>query len=503
MANTDSDYRFRRRSLTELVEQHIIIPRPFHTSSSLDEEPRSLSSSPSLSTVKNPIFGKDFALKNPIYKLNPKPRKSSRPGSRAGSNNSSAQNSDVSDSDDPSNWAPVGARSSETVHFNPIYSRKIPLFNRIFRRSSSIETYLKSHLNAIPVEMKLLIASLLDFKSLVRLSRTSWEWKRICDDSRLWQRICLTEWGITQPAPLHTIAISSSLRAHHLDPGGDQLDWKQIFGRTRLNLKFVDDTIEEITPAMHLKIVLLGSSVSGKTALVEQLFNQRRQNMRTQQSYNFGASIYTSLLNENSNNNGSSTPSMDATRDTPTSNNDIVQQPQIQAQDALTRTDLPLTALTCSMEENWVLCTEVNGKNVLVQVDDTSGIEEYTALRDQYIKWGQAFLLVYNVASKKSLQELGAIRRQIMRLKSPVKGSGVPIVVCGNNGELDVEHGRQVSLEEGEAFAKSHSHPFFEVSSLGGQNILQCFQALLIQCVECGAFTNIEGDKKSKRCVIS
>ena len=55
--------------------------------------------------------------------------------------------------------------------------------------------------------------------------------------------------------------------------------------------------------------------------------------------------------------------------------------------------------------------------------------EEYSAMRDQYMRTGQGFLIVYSVTSPSSFHEVSQFRDQILRVKD---ADNVPIVIVGN-----------------------------------------------------------------------
>ncbi len=56
--------------------------------------------------------------------------------------------------------------------------------------------------------------------------------------------------------------------------------------------------------------------------------------------------------------------------------------------------------------------------------------EQYSAMRDQYMRCGQAFLIVYSVTSRSSFNEVSRARDLILRVKD---ADNVPIVIVGNN----------------------------------------------------------------------
>lgn len=48
-----------------------------------------------------------------------------------------------------------------------------------------------------------------------------------------------------------------------------------------------------------------------------------------------------------------------------------------------------------------------DGETCLLDILDTAGQEEYSAMRDQYMRTGEGFLLVFAVNSPKSFEDIG------------------------------------------------------------------------------------------------
>lgn len=78
----------------------------------------------------------------------------------------------------------------------------------------------------------------------------------------------------------------------------------------------------------------------------------------------------------------------------------------------------------------------------LLDVLDTAGQEEYSAMREQYMRTGEGFLLVYSITSRQSFEEIVTFQQQILRVKDK---DYFPIIVVGNKCDLESE--RQVSTE--------------------------------------------------------
>lgn len=118
-------------------------------------------------------------------------------------------------------------------------------------------------------------------------------------------------------------------------------------------------------------------------------------------------------------------------------------------------------------------CT-VDNEQVVLDILDTAGQEEYLAMREQYMRTGEGFLLVYAINSKNSLDELQVFYEQIQRVKD---SDNVVVLVVGNKSDLESE--RQVSYEEGLAFARLLSCPFMETSAKQRINVEEAFYGLV------------------------
>ena len=85
--------------------------------------------------------------------------------------------------------------------------------------------------------------------------------------------------------------------------------------------------------------------------------------------------------------------------------------------------------ITTHTEENYRKHITVDTNPCTVNIIDTAGQHEYTALRDQHLKDGKGFLLVFALNDKTTFEEVKQLREQIVKLKDTKR---VPLVVCGN-----------------------------------------------------------------------
>lgn len=113
----------------------------------------------------------------------------------------------------------------------------------------------------------------------------------------------------------------------------------------------------------------------------------------------------------------------------------------------------------------------VDDETVFLDILDTAGQEEYTALRDQWTREGKAFILVYSITSRATFEDVSAFKERIQLVH---EDQVMPMVLVGN--KVDLENERVVSTKEGEEMAaKLGRIPFIECSALTGLNCTQVF----------------------------
>lgn len=147
-------------------------------------------------------------------------------------------------------------------------------------------------------------------------------------------------------------------------------------------------------------------------------------------------------------------------------------------------------------------------------------VEEYTALRDQWIRWvpltplpdrsvlirsdGEGFLIVYSICQRSSFDRVERIIERVMRVKdetspsSPTSASPyasypgspyssapgssqtrrrIPIVIVGN--KRDLYNNREVSTDEGKMLAQRMGCDFYETSAKQNANVEAAFKSLV------------------------
>jgi len=140
----------------------------------------------------------------------------------------------------------------------------------------------------------------------------------------------------------------------------------------------------------------------------------------------------------------------------------------------------------------------IDEETCLLDILDTAGQEEYSAMRDQYMRTGEGFFCVYAITSRVSFDEITSFREQILRVKDESK---VPMVLVGNKSDL--EHERVVATSEGSDLAKTYGNvPFLETSAKTRVNVEESFFTLVRQIREARkgpTNANTKGSKSGKK----
>ncbi|KAF3765086.1 ras-domain-containing protein [Cryphonectria parasitica EP155] len=123
-----------------------------------------------------------------------------------------------------------------------------------------------------------------------------------------------------------------------------------------------------------------------------------------------------------------------------------------------------------TIEDSYQKQLAVDGRQVVLEILDTAGTEQFTSMRDVYMKNGQGFLLVFSITSPSSLAELYGLREEILRIKDR---EDVPIVIIGN--KADLEDQRQVQRTKAFAISQQWGAPYYEASARTRTNVDEVF----------------------------
>jgi Ras-related protein Rap-1A/Ras-related protein Rap-1B len=130
-----------------------------------------------------------------------------------------------------------------------------------------------------------------------------------------------------------------------------------------------------------------------------------------------------------------------------------------------------------TIEDSYRKNVEVDGQQYLLEILDTAGTEQFTAMRDLYMKDGQGFVLVYSIIAQSTFSDLQDIRDQIVRVKDR---EDFPAVLVGN--KCDLEDQRVITKADGQSLAVRFANcSFYEASAKQSINIKEVFYDLVRQ----------------------
>ena len=121
-------------------------------------------------------------------------------------------------------------------------------------------------------------------------------------------------------------------------------------------------------------------------------------------------------------------------------------------------------------------------------------------MRDQYMRFGHGFLLVYSITDRHSFDEIRRLREQIYRVQDKDENCKIPMVLVGN--KCDMEEYREVSSMEGKELAKSWDIQFIETSAMTRQNIDEAFHLLVRSIRKLSTPKDMKKEDKKKKKMI-
>jgi len=131
---------------------------------------------------------------------------------------------------------------------------------------------------------------------------------------------------------------------------------------------------------------------------------------------------------------------------------------------------------------------------------DTAGQEEFSAMREQYMRSGEGFLLVFSVTERSSFDEIYKFHKQILRVKDRDE---FPMLMVGNKVDLP----RVVSEEDAQQLARQLKIPYIECSAKNRMNVDNAFYELVrvvrrFQASERPMMKPSHSKNKKKKCCV-
>lgn len=149
-----------------------------------------------------------------------------------------------------------------------------------------------------------------------------------------------------------------------------------------------------------------------------------------------------------------------------------------------------------TIEDSYRKQAEVDGQQCMLEILDTAGTEQFTAMRDLYMKNGQGFILVYSITAQSTFNDIQDLREQILRVKDC---EDVPMVLVGN--KCDLEDERVVGKDQGLSLARQFGNcTFMETSAKAKIGVNDVFFDLIRQINRTAGMGKKGQDSEKKGC---
>ncbi|CAN8106181.1 unnamed protein product [Discula destructiva] len=141
-----------------------------------------------------------------------------------------------------------------------------------------------------------------------------------------------------------------------------------------------------------------------------------------------------------------------------------------------------------TLEDSYRRQCVIDGVPSHLEILDTAGQEEYGALREQWIRQNELFVIVYDVTRRSSFEATEALFHEVVDVKRKLDASSFSpslVVLVGNKCDLD--NRRLVGTMEGQKLAKKLGCGHIETSAKLGTNVEEAF------------FSVVRADRKRKQ----
>ncbi|EFC48692.1 rab family small GTPase [Naegleria gruberi] len=116
---------------------------------------------------------------------------------------------------------------------------------------------------------------------------------------------------------------------------------------------------------------------------------------------------------------------------------------------------------------------QIKGNTVHAQIWDTAGQEKYQAVMPAMYRGAQGCMVVFDITNKESFDNAGKWANQLIKYGD----QECKKVLVGN--KCDLNHLRQVSIEEATEYAKSIGSAYMETSALNAHNVELAFNTIM------------------------
>lgn len=128
-----------------------------------------------------------------------------------------------------------------------------------------------------------------------------------------------------------------------------------------------------------------------------------------------------------------------------------------------------------TIEDAYQQRTVIDSEPCLLDILDTAGQVEFTAMREQYMRCGEGFIICYSITDRHSFNEAVEYRNLITKVRAT---EDVPVILVANKVDLE-QFQRNVDIEEGQALAEKFGCSFYETSAAHRRHVDDVFHTLV------------------------
>jgi len=130
-----------------------------------------------------------------------------------------------------------------------------------------------------------------------------------------------------------------------------------------------------------------------------------------------------------------------------------------------------------TLEDSYRKQMTVDDEEAVLNIYDTAGQEDFSAVRDQYIRIGEGFICMYSITNDASFQEVTTLRDKLVDI---TEEEDHPVVLVGN--KCDLEDDRQVQKTQAQSLSDKYKWTFIEASAKNKINVTETFQEI-VRCI--------------------
>lgn len=128
-----------------------------------------------------------------------------------------------------------------------------------------------------------------------------------------------------------------------------------------------------------------------------------------------------------------------------------------------------------TLEDSYRRQCVIDGIPTHMEILDTAGQEEYGALREQWIRQNDLFVIVYDVTRRSSFEATERLFAEVMDTKRKLDARFAPSLVVLVGNKCDLDNRRLVGTVEGANLAKRLGCAHVETSAKLGTNVEKAF----------------------------